>query len=469
MRIRPFAIAGALVTASACFSSSSPPAPAGAVTFHKDVEPILQKSCQMCHQPGGIAPFSLMTYADAKPHAADMVLQTQNRVMPPWGAQNTSECAPRFPWKGDLRLSDAALATIKAWHDDGDYEGDPKDAPPPITTPPPTSLPGSQSLAPDTPFQLTQTSDYFRCFVLDPKITSATYLTGTNIIPGNKTIVHHALVFSVPLTAQIPAPTDGVPGQYDCFGGVGISSGTSLIAAWAPGGIPYEYPAGVAQQVQAGTRFVMQIHYHPHANATTDPDTTTFQYKLDTTPPQWIVAPTLIGNFAKAVDSTGNGLLPGPDDPASGPAFLIPPDTANHVETMQFTLPSTINGNPMPPLKILTVAGHMHLVGQDIKLDMTRAAPTATDPATECLLQEPAWNFDWQRGYQYDTPMDSLPSMMPGDKITFRCTYDNTLANPFLAAALAEAGQKQTQPVTLGETTMDEMCLGAFWFVYKAP
>ena len=117
--------------AAALACSSTPPAPPGAITFHKDVEPILQKSCQMCHVPGGIAPFSLTTYADAKPYAADMVLQTQNKVMPPWGAQSTSECTPRFPWKNDVRLSDQELATIKAWHDGGDWEGNPADAPPP--------------------------------------------------------------------------------------------------------------------------------------------------------------------------------------------------------------------------------------------------------------------------------------------------------------------------------------------------
>ncbi len=84
-------------------------------------------------------------------------------------------------------------------------------------------------------------------------------------------------------------------------------------------------------------------------------------------------------------------------------------------------------------------------------------------------MQEPAWNFNWQRAYQYDTSLDSLPTINAGDKINFRCTYNNTMANPSLAAALSEAGRTQTQQVTLGETTMDEMCLGGFWFVYPSP
>jgi hypothetical protein len=300
---------------------------------------------------------------------------------------------------------------------------------------------------------LAQTTDYFRCFVLDPQITTAgTYLTGTFIKPGNTTIVHHALIFSVPANATIPPPSDGVPDQYDCFGDSGVS-GAQLVAAWAPGGTPQVYPDGVGHPLDVGTKFVMQIHYHPHANATADPDTTTFQFSTTTTKPAWTVGTALLGNFANAV-SSGTGL--------EDPPFTIPPDTANKVFTMDYTEPASI------PIKVrvLSVLPHMHIVGSDIKITVDRAAPDANDPASECLVQVPSWNFNWQRNYQYDVDIASLPTIAPGDLIKIRCTYDNTLNNPALVEALTEAGQKQTQPVSLGETTLDEMCLGAFWYVY---
>ena len=132
-------------------SGDTPPvvvAPPGTVTFHKDVEPVLQKVCQNCHVAGGIAPFSLVTYADAKGVAESIVQQTHDKKMPPWGAQNTAECTPPKGWKDDLRLSDAEVAILKAWHDAGDYEGDPKDAPPPRTAAPSAGLEGGTSLAP---------------------------------------------------------------------------------------------------------------------------------------------------------------------------------------------------------------------------------------------------------------------------------------------------------------------------------
>ena len=69
----------------------------GGPTFHKDVEPILQQKCQGCHSGTGIAPFALMTYADAKLRAESSVAAIEAGRMPPWGAQDTAECKPRFP------------------------------------------------------------------------------------------------------------------------------------------------------------------------------------------------------------------------------------------------------------------------------------------------------------------------------------------------------------------------------------
>ncbi len=455
--------AALLSITAACFVSGTPNNgnPDGgtpvAVTFYKDVDPILQNNCQKCHVAGGIAPFPLFTYDDAKTAAPSIVADTQARIMPPWGALDTPTCAPRFGWKGDMRLTQAEIDTLKAWHDQGDVMGNPADAPPPITQQPVDDLPGSTPLTPTTPYSLSgQSADYFRCFVLDPQITVAgTYLTGTNVKPQNKTIVHHALIYSVPGTATIPPPTDGVANQYDCFGGPGVTN-AQLVAAWAPGGVPYQYPPSVAHPVDVGTLFIMQVHYHPHANALPDPDATTFQFTTTTTKPQWTVGTILEGNFTKAVSASGIGL--------ENPPFLIPPDSSSTTFTMDVKVPALY-----PTVGLLSVAAHMHLVGVDEQITIQRANPSAGQPASECLLETPQWNFNWQRAYEYATDIASLPSMGPGDVVKMRCTYNNTMNNVLLAQSLTEQGLKQTQPVTLGETTLDEMCLGAFWYVYPTP
>ena len=99
-----------------------------------------------------IAPFPLMTYADSKDMAPLMADMTATKKMPPWGAHDTAECKPRFPWKDDLRLSAAQIAVMKAWSDQGAPEGDPKDAPPAKPPAPPVTLtPGVASPDPAAP------------------------------------------------------------------------------------------------------------------------------------------------------------------------------------------------------------------------------------------------------------------------------------------------------------------------------
>jgi hypothetical protein len=430
------------------------------------VEPILQRVCQRCHVSGGIAPLSLTTYSEAKVVSGELVRQTQARTMPPWGAQTTSECSPPLRWKDDLRLSDEEISTIAAWHDGGDVEGDPAAAPPAAHAGSPSSvssLAGGRSLAPDAPFDLEGTQDSFQCFVLDPKLSVQSYLNGIFFVPGNRTIVHHALAFVIPATAKVPGETAATPvSRYECFGGP-LVDGATLAGAWAPGSVPTEYPPNVGQPLQPGQRFVVQVHYHPHANATKEPDRTVLQIRMGTTVPDWLAQSFLIGNFDKAVAPLAGlpvfaGLLPGPDDPPSGVVFEIPAGAVGHTETMSVHVPVFF-----PDLRLQSIGAHMHLAGRDEKITLK----SGTDQKEQCLLQEPAWNFDWQRGYTYDAPIEQLPIIRGGDTVEIRCSYDNTLQNPKLAAALEEANITLPRPIHLGETTTDEMCLGAFLLLQK--
>src|SRR5438067_1571008 len=98
------------------------------VTFHKDVEPLLQAHCQSCHRPGEIGPMPLITYADVRPWAKAIKLAVQTRKMPPWFADSTIQ-----HYANDASLSPAAIDTLSAWADAGAPEGDVTDAPTPRT------------------------------------------------------------------------------------------------------------------------------------------------------------------------------------------------------------------------------------------------------------------------------------------------------------------------------------------------
>ena len=101
-------------------------APVGEVTFSRDVAPILQRSCQNCHRPGSIAPMSLLTYKDARPWARSIQAKVVLRLMPPWHIDRNVGIN-RF--KDDPSLSDAEIATISKWVDEGAPEGKPADMP----------------------------------------------------------------------------------------------------------------------------------------------------------------------------------------------------------------------------------------------------------------------------------------------------------------------------------------------------
>src|SRR5262250_773724 len=96
------------------------------VTFDKDVLPILQKNCQVCHRPGEIGPMPLLTYAETRPWAASIKEAVLTREMPPWFAD------PKVGhFINERRLTNAEIKTVVDWVDAGAPEGDPKTMPSP--------------------------------------------------------------------------------------------------------------------------------------------------------------------------------------------------------------------------------------------------------------------------------------------------------------------------------------------------
>lgn len=425
-------------------------------TFHRDIEPILQRSCQGCHSDGHIAPFSLTSYPDAKTVAALMVTRVKDRTMPPFAARETDECKPRLGWQDDIRLSDDEIAQVEAWAAAGAPEGDPAEAPAAKSIGSGELEGVDQTVEPDEPYTTSGDSDQFRCFVIDPKLTSQKFLNGMHFVAGNPKVVHHALMFLDKDGAS--AALADADGGYDCFGGPGVDA--QLIGAWAPGSVPVEFPPDAGIPMTAGSRLVMQIHYHPAGSSGSD--STKFQMRFTDGKPDYRMNVSLIGNFDQAVDSDGIGLLPGKNDPGGSPTFVIPKDTKDHVETMQLVIPAGNLGADID-VHVYGVGTHMHYVGTDMKMDIVRAQPDAQDPAEECFIQTPQWDFNWQRWYAYDGAIDQLPRARTGDKLVFRCTYDNTMDNPFVMRALTEQHLEATQDIHLGETTLDEMCLGVFF------
>lgn len=429
------------------------------VTWSEHIAPLVTEKCNGCHQAGGIAPVSFESYAQAHEWAGRMLLNVEAGIMPPWGAQNTDECTPRFGWKDDVRLDDHQIALLRSWVEAGAPEGDPASAAPLPAAATLTLEDADLHLSIPSAIEVSGNADRFVCFSLDPNLSSDTWIDGVQVNPGNDAIVHHVLIFAdIQGTSVAKAGADG---YYDCFGGPGIEGELQLLGAWAPGALPALTPKGVALPLQGGARLVMQVHYHPTGSGVDVDDSTSVDIRFAREEPEYAGALALLGNFDRAnieeAGGLGFGLVAGPGDPATGPEFVIPPNAKAHTETLRLRVP-----DGSPTYHVWAAGAHMHYVGRDMKIELQRSAGLS-----ECLLQTPAWDFNWQRLYYYDTPVERTPTINAGDVLHMRCTYDNSMDNVFVREALAERGESEPVEVRLGEETLDEMCLGAFGLAVK--
>jgi len=412
--------------------------------WHEDVAPIVAEHCGGCHVSGGIAPFPMESYADVEPLAQAMAVLAEVRLMPPWHAVETGECQPPAAFKHDARLPDDQVQLLRDWADLGAPEGDPALAAP---LPPPPSL----DLADPTVTMTMQSAltieaegpqrDFFHCLSLDPGHAQDVFVDGMQVIPGNRAVVHHVLIY-----VDLQGASAGWPGgvSYDCGGGAGVSN-VLLVGAWVPGGLPMETPDGVGIRLPAGARIVLNMHYHAAAGSEVD-DATGLALRWQPTPPEYVAEFSLIGAPAEGT------LL--------DPPFLIPAGATGHQETIDYAVPNI----GLADVRVFSVLNHMHKVGVDMKTSVVRA-----NGDEECLVQTPAYDYNWQRLYEYDVPIEQAFRVQNGDVVRVRCTYDNTLDNPSVVEALQEVGLDAPQDVGLGEGTLDEMCIAGVGVAVRLP
>lgn len=366
------------------------------MTYYKDVQPILQRSCQGCHTAGGIAPFPLTTYDEARAFAAPMSGAVQARRMPPW--MPAADCQH---FQGARTLLQDEIDTIYSWAADGAQPGDERDAPPSML-PAVVALPWvDATLEPGADFTPAAklTTDY-HCSLLDPRLAQATDLIGYEVIPGARQQVHHVLLYPADAAeAQALDAKDAAPG-WTCFGGPGTSR-TGMIGAWVPGMPPINYPAGTGIQLQAGQVLVMQIHYDNHGGGAWAADRTKVRLQYARQPVSQR------GQMLAVRDAT----------------FSVPPGAVNYAVETTIKAPSDMT--------LYGIAPHAHQAAQRIRVESPGA----------CLIDIPRWDFSWQQLYFYDAPA-GLP-VKRGTQVKLTCVYNNTT----------------TSPLRWGESTTDEMCL----------
>src|SRR5262249_18933483 len=158
-------------------------------TYSRDVAPILRRHCQDCHRPGQVAPFSLLSYDQARKRAGDLLTVVEEKRMPPWHASTTVG----GPFKDARVLDEKEVATLAAWVEAGCPEGLAEQAPPPrpFDSDWPLGTPDLVLTVPE-PYRLgSEGRDEFRVFVIPTGLTEGKWVAAVDFRPGNRKVVHH--------------------------------------------------------------------------------------------------------------------------------------------------------------------------------------------------------------------------------------------------------------------------------------
>lgn len=385
------------------------------LTFSEDIAEILYENCTSCHRQGGVAPFTIESYQDAYLMRNSIAWSTSVGVMPPYPADVSYQ-----HYVDERILSQTEIKMISDWVNDGAPEGDPTLAPdvPTYSDEGVLGPPDLQVQMPDYVSSADQSDDYI-CFVVPSNLAQGRIIKAIEVIPGNREIVHHALIYIDNSGNLNPGPV------FNC----GSPSQGKLITGYVPGGNPTEFPATnppMGITMNANANVIIAMHY-PSGSAG----------QMDSTKVNFYFHPAGTLNHreveAEAIVSDWN--------------FCVP---ANDSLVIQKTVPGVLL---QQDYSILSVFPHMHLLGKS--WEVFSVSPLGD---TLPMIRIPKWDFEWQ-GFYFFQQIQKLPAF---STLHARAVYDNTTSNP-------NNPNSPPQDICAGLNTSDEMFLVYFHFLpYQA-
>ncbi len=313
-------------------------------------------------------------------------------------------------------------------------------------------------------------NDDYHCFLLDPKLTRDTFVTATNVKPDQASIVHHVILFKIgpENAAEARAKNQASGGKgWTCFGGSDVgdirTTANSWLAAWAPGSSAQTMPEGIGSLLTKGSMIVMQVHYNLTTGVKPDRSSAELTYAPEGT--QLTPIQTILG-YAPVEIPCPDGL----NNPQCDRQTVLNQNVQKYGQRIAFLpqgllyickkkledypksvgdasdIKTSCERTVTRASTLYAVAAHMHLRGQDIKLELNPGTGRA-----KTLLHIPKWDFHWQGNYWFKTPLE----IEPGDVLRLSCSYDNSVAGqPMLNGVKASP-----RYITWAEGTTDEMCL----------
>jgi Flp pilus assembly protein TadD len=383
-------------------SQQSGAAPRPVPTFNKDVAPIVFEHCAPCHRPGQAAPFTLLSYADAKSRADKIAHATLTRHMPPWPPASGE---PAFI--GERRLRDDQIDTIQRWAKGGAAEGSPEDQPKVPVWPEGWELgkpdvvvsPGRAYVLPPGD------EDVYRNLVLRLSIPATRFVRAVEFRPGDAPVHHAVIHLDRSSGSRRRDAADGQPG-FEGMGGPGTQDPDGHFVGWAPGRGPIVAPPAMPWRLEPGTDLVVELHLLP--GKTPVPVRPTVALFFAEQPA--VAVPAMLKMGSQAID--------------------IPAGQRDYAITDSYVVPVDVD--------VLSVYPHAHFLGKEMQV--RAVLPGGRDAR---LLHIPRWSFHWQQDYRYVQPVH-LPR---GTTVTLRFTYDNSdgnSENPHHPPVRVMAGQRST-------------------------
>jgi mono/diheme cytochrome c family protein len=408
-------VAGALALPASAAETPSPDlAPAKRVTFNRDIAPLVFEHCAVCHRPGEVAPFSLLSFADVQKRAKQIETVTARDFMPPWKG-----VAGHGSFIGERRLSPEQRARIAEWVAQGTPEGEPGDLPPT-----PKFREGWKLGEPDLVLTMPQPyevpadgADIYRNFVFTVQVPPGKYIKAAEYRPGNRQVVHHAAL-SVDASAKSRTqdaddPAPGFQGSLNIPGRMLPGS----LGSWTPGRDPLPLPEGYSMPWPSGADLILQLHLHPSGKVEREQSSVGLYFTEE--PPQRSMIDLLL--IHRKID--------------------IPAGERTYRTRDELTLPIEMEAFGLFP--------HMHIIGREIKIT---AQPPEGEPFSLLWIND--WDFNWQNFYQFAAPV-KLPA---GTRLVLEAVHDNS----------AENARNPSQPprrVTWGEQTTNEMSVAILQLV----
>jgi hypothetical protein len=407
-------ISNGMLASAACLMLSGVSYGAGAVTFTKDVAPILQEKCQECHHKGSMAPMSLVTYEEARPWAKSIRQRVITHQMPPWHIDPTVGVQK---FKNDMSLSQAQIDTLVSWVDAGAPMGDIKDMPPLKKWAESDEWKAAKDLGqPDLvvksePYTMAaHHQDVWWRRETDVGLTEPRWVKAVEIRPGSlagRKITHHAVAY----LAQ-DDPDSVLPGSSADL------RGRAMLMEWAIGKGYDLYRPDTGKLLLPGSKIDFDIHYHA------------------------------VGEDIRDHVEIGIWLYPKGQEPKyrtylTGFQAIKGQDRSRLVDIAPNTIAVSSQTTVLKQAAMLeNFQPHMHLRGKAMMVEAIQP-----DGSSEVVSYVGAFNFNWMTNYIYAD--DAAPMYPKGTMIRVTAWYDNTRANP--------NNPDPDQWVGFGDRTVDEM------------